>query len=106
MDQSSLPPSFEETRVYHLAATWLDPREDPQVLAWLLTLTDPDPEHRRAAVIQMLPHWREASVRVALLVALSDPEGRVRAEAARAMWRIPVPDARAVDPLLALLRDT
>ena len=103
MDPSSLPPAFEETRVYHLASTWLNPREDLEVLAWLLILTHPDPEHRRAAVFQM---WRQrdASVRVPLLVALHDPDGLVRAEAAHAM--VLVPDARAVDPLLALLRDT
>ena len=38
MDQSSLPPGFERTSVYQLASTWLNPRDDPEALAWLLTL--------------------------------------------------------------------
>src|SRR5262249_23535713 len=85
MDQPSPPPSFEQTTVYQLASMFLDnPTEDPDVRAWLMTLTHPDPEQRRRAVFQLWQQ-RDARVRVPLLVALRDPDAGVRGEAAHGL---------------------
>jgi HEAT repeat protein len=106
MDHPNPPPTFEQTSVYQLAATWLEPAEMQEALEWLLPLTDPDPEQRRAAVSRMsnTSQRRDPRMRVPLLVALHDPDARVRGEAAHAMLFFR--DPRAVEPLIAILRDT
>src|SRR5579885_3678561 len=104
MDDLNLPPSFEQTSVYRLASAWLNSDEIREALEWLLPLTDPDPEQRRVAVFAMSQR-REQSIRVPLLVALHDPDERVRVQAAHAITLARFRDARAVEPLHAMLRD-
>jgi hypothetical protein len=81
MDDLKPLPAFEQTRVYQLASSWLNPREIQEALEWLLLLTHPDAEQRRSAVFAMWQR-REARVTVPLLVALHDPDARERSQAA------------------------
>lgn len=65
-------------------------------------LCDPDPQHRRAAVLTVA-HTGDPAVVGAVLNLLTDPDGEVRSAAAEALGLLN--DTRGVEPLLALLPD-